>query len=189
MINLRLVLINQFVLSSYCRWQDLSASPASQAEQGQQQMYKVPYSDYYEPYVIMSTERFVPYDERFRGYGLNKCIHLRALAERGCTFHVLPGHFVVAEGHAKSVAHLRTYGSQSGYRKHVVAAAYRAALRDIKAGVLPAVSGTTQHLLSGTDQAARKMMKHKVKGMVRKVGEELKDMLAGSSPVVADVVH
>ena len=110
--------------------------------------YEVQYAPYYEPYVIIHRERLLPYDERFRGYGMNKCIHLRCLAQQPqCTFHVLPGHFLLAARHGKSAAHQSTYGAQSGYRKHVVAGAYRAAVADIEAGRLPVVSATTGGML------------------------------------------
>ena len=93
--------------------------------------------------MVLAREHFLPYDERFRGYGMNKCIHLRALAkhhrqgqgqgqgqgknsEEG-RFRVLVGHCVVADCHDRSTAHALTYGCDSGYRKHVVAALYRCA--------------------------------------------------------------
>ena len=72
----------------------------------------------------------MPLDERFRGYGMNKCIHLRALAQRGDRFHVVGGHFCLADAHEKSVAHRLTYGEGSGYRKHIIAALYRRAAEE-----------------------------------------------------------
>ena len=121
---------------------------------------------------------------------MNKCVHLMALAERGCTFHVLPGHFLVADAHEKSVAHQRTYGSQSGYRKHVVAAAYRAALRDIKEGKEPVVSRATARLLrqgrKGSQAGALKVKamaaKTGVKQMMTQVLQTATGELLGGSP-------
>ena len=108
--------------------------------------YPVLFQDFYEPYVIMSCEHFVPYDERFRGYGLNKCIHLKALASRGCTFHVIPTHFVVAGFHERSVAHSQTYGSESGYRKFVVAAMYDLACKELSQGKIPLMSPRSEQI-------------------------------------------
>ncbi|CAM9225458.1 unnamed protein product, partial [Ectocarpus fasciculatus] len=79
--------------TDYSRWEDMSFQ--------EPQTYPVQYKDFYEPYVVMATQLFVPYDERFRGYGLNKCIHLKALSKlRDLRFHVLSGHFAIADTHA-----------------------------------------------------------------------------------------
>jgi hypothetical protein len=66
--------------------------------------YDVHYKDFYEPYVVAARANVPRYDERFRGYGLNKVSHLYAVAAAGATFHVWPAHFVVAEEHAKSAS-------------------------------------------------------------------------------------
>ena len=39
--------------------------------------YPARYTERYEPYIIVPRDSFVPYDERFRGYGLNKVVQLR----------------------------------------------------------------------------------------------------------------
>jgi hypothetical protein len=107
----------------------------------------VAYSEYYEPYVIMSAERYVPYDERFRGYGMNKCIHLKALHSLGFSFHVIPSHFLVAGSHERSQAHTQTYGPDSGFRKFVVAAIYDRARDELRASGQPLVAAQTEAML------------------------------------------
>ena len=79
----------------------------------------------------MSAERYLPYDERFRGYGLNKCIHLKGLHCLGYSFYVIPSHFLVAASHERSQAHTQTYGPDSGFRKFVVAATYDRAREEL----------------------------------------------------------
>jgi hypothetical protein len=97
-------------------------------------------------------------DERFRGYGMNKCIHLRALAKRGDRFHVVGGHFCLADAHEKSVAHKLTYGKGSGYRKHIIAALYRRAAEEQQLGKVPVhISLRTASLFSDSKKNTKKM--------------------------------
>jgi len=72
--------------------------------------YEVAFEEYYEPYIIASRAWLPNYDERFRGYGMNKVQHLRAVAAAGARFVVLPLHFAAAHEHAKSAAWTRTLG-------------------------------------------------------------------------------
>lgn len=46
-----------------------------------EQGYQVSYSDFYEPYVVAAKSRIPHYDERFRGYGMNK---VRVYREAAC---------------------------------------------------------------------------------------------------------
>lgn len=111
------------------------------------QSYEVKYENYYEPYVIMSAKSFIPYDERFRGYGLNKCVHIRSLADQGLSFHVLCNHFVIACCHQKSSAHHMTYGKNSGYRKYIIAAVYDRVVSELKYNLMPQISQSTRKCL------------------------------------------
>jgi len=63
------------------------------------------------------------YDERFRGYGLNKVSHLYACAAAGLRFTVLPGVFVVAGQHPKSAAWAATFGQQAAVQQRMLIAA------------------------------------------------------------------
>ena len=49
--------------------------------------YEVAFEEYYEPYIIASRAWLPNYDERFRGYGMNKVQHLRAVAAAGWLRH------------------------------------------------------------------------------------------------------
>lgn len=71
--------------------------------------YEVPFVIGYEPYVILSAQHFVPYDERLRGYGQNKYLNVMWLHHNGSAFHVLPGHFLVEDAHTNSVMFNKTH--------------------------------------------------------------------------------
>ena len=64
--------------------------------------------------MVISADLVPWFDERFAGYGMNKCSHLAAVnrmlelrrgesKELTHNFRVLPGHFVVAKEHETSV--------------------------------------------------------------------------------------
>lgn len=78
-------------------------------------MYDVKHVAGFEPYTVVrsSALQAVPYDERFRGYGLNKVSHLVAISHAGFAFKVAPwpDTFVVAKEHAPSPDYKNTYGA------------------------------------------------------------------------------
>mmetsp|Transcript_11300 Transcript_11300/g.21520 ORF Transcript_11300/g.21520 Transcript_11300/m.21520 type:complete len:336 (-) Transcript_11300:161-1168(-) len=86
-----------------------------------EQGYQVSYSDFYEPYVVAAKSRIPHYDERFRGYGMNKVSHLFASAAAGLGFTVWPSHFVCAEEHDKSSSWQSVFGqaAQAMHRMRV----------------------------------------------------------------------
>jgi glycosyltransferase-like protein LARGE len=76
----------------------------SSESRGGPHFYSVDYEEGFEPYVIALRSRVPPYDERFRGYGMNKISHAYEMNARGCTFRTLDAHdtFVVAREHQRS---------------------------------------------------------------------------------------
>lgn len=97
----------------------------------------------------MSTNKFVPYDERFRGYGMNKCIHLKALHSNGATFHVIKKHFLMAATHDRSVSHRVTYNPKSKFRRYVIAKLYQiASIEMLTSPSSPCLSEKSNALLS-----------------------------------------
>ena len=72
--------------------------------------YGVGYQEHFEPYVIAWRGSVPRYDERFRGYGMNKISHLHEIAASGKTFVVLPGVFLTAREHARSASYQRVFG-------------------------------------------------------------------------------
>ncbi|GAB4821685.1 hypothetical protein N2152v2_008731 [Parachlorella kessleri] len=61
--------------------------------------YRIEYEKNFEPDVIMLRQHVPWYDERFRGYGLNKAIEFSAMHSWGVTFLVHPRGFVVHVAH------------------------------------------------------------------------------------------
>lgn len=88
--------------------------------------YVVPFQEYYEPYIITSKRWLPRFDERFRGYGMNKVSHLYAVAAEGARFLVLPLHFAAAHEHPKSSAWEASVGPRA-HPAHTmrIAALYR----------------------------------------------------------------
>jgi len=78
--------------------------------------YPVAYEEHFEPYVVAPRALVPYYDERFRGYGLNKISHLRHLATLGFNFCVIDDHgaFVAACAHPRSPSWKIMYGPDAG---------------------------------------------------------------------------
>ena len=104
--------------------------------------YSVQHSNGFEPYVLVKRSSVLPrYDERFRGYGLNKVCHLVAMASAGYSFKVAPWAetLVVAREHEKSKAYKATYGPtcKDPLQALRVQALYNVALRELQPGQHP----------------------------------------------------
>jgi hypothetical protein len=114
-----------------------------------QDTYAVDYADYFEPYVIIARDRFLPYDERFRGYGMNKCVHLRGLHQCHLGFYVLCGAFAVARAHDKSDSRSLLCKEKAAFRRYIVATIYERAVEEMSsvALVCPPISSTTMTLM------------------------------------------
>jgi len=85
--------------------------------------YRVEYSEHFEPYIIVPRELVPRYDERFRGYGMNKISHLYELAVSwGVDFFVACSTeaFVVAPEHKKSQSWHCTYGAEANPEQRTI---------------------------------------------------------------------
>ncbi|GLI62508.1 hypothetical protein VaNZ11_005164 [Volvox africanus] len=71
----------------------------------------VPYHEYFEPYGIVRRDQVPLYDERFRGYGLNKVQHAYHMWAAGFHFRVLTKHFCVTVPHTRSVSYRAIFGT------------------------------------------------------------------------------
>ena len=74
--------------------------------------YSVNYEDCFEPYIVIRKSAAGRYDERFRGYGLNKVSHLLLLSRR-CSFVVCAGAFAVSPEMQKSESWEKMYGGKA----------------------------------------------------------------------------
>lgn len=107
--------------------------------------YPVPKKQGYEPYVIISRKTFVPYDERFRGYALNKIVQLEWMAARGASYHVLPGYFVVERAHPNGPNFKAIVQTKHHYK---LIAMYDSCREEMKVGALPHISNVTKGLFA-----------------------------------------
>ncbi|KFM28697.1 Glycosyltransferase-like protein LARGE1 [Auxenochlorella protothecoides] len=70
-----------------------------------------PYAGY-EPYILVLREHVPWYDERFRGYGRDKIVHLMHLAALGMAFDVHPSQYVIHIPHPKAPTYRATKRSK-----------------------------------------------------------------------------
>lgn len=71
--------------------------------------YRIDYQACYEPYIVAEKALLPRYDERFRGYGLNKVSHLMACSRAGFEFVVAEEAWCVSPEMAKSEAWKKMY--------------------------------------------------------------------------------
>lgn len=78
--------------------------------------YELPFIPqlYYEPFIVVHR-KFLPwYDERFRGYGMNKIVHITALHGLGITFWTHPTGYVAHVPHGASQAKKHAHVLENG---------------------------------------------------------------------------
>ncbi|KAG2437412.1 hypothetical protein HXX76_006064 [Chlamydomonas incerta] len=132
----------------YAGWLADAAAAARQEGQQQQQQQQeagvagsgellwreVPYHEYFEPYGIVRRDQVPFYDERFRGYGLNKVQHAYHMAAAGFQFRLLRRHFCVTVPHARSASYRAAFGTaadpQQRLRVERLYADFKAAMRE-----------------------------------------------------------
>mmetsp|Transcript_25727 Transcript_25727/g.59478 ORF Transcript_25727/g.59478 Transcript_25727/m.59478 type:complete len:538 (-) Transcript_25727:98-1711(-) len=68
--------------------------------------YHVKYADGFEPFIVAARESIPAYDERFKGYGMNKIAHTFDMAYQGFNFFVVDHHdaFLIAKWHPRSAS-------------------------------------------------------------------------------------
>ena len=99
--------------TAYERWVDAT------------EVYTVLFEDGYEPFLIMNRHSVPLYNEKFTGYGRNKCsftFHVHAL---GCEFRVMPDMWIVHVPHERTTCYKRTIGERNTKRFEQVMALYR----------------------------------------------------------------
>ncbi|CAM9994866.1 unnamed protein product [Scytosiphon promiscuus] len=121
--------------------------------------YTVPFKPCFEPYVVVDKAAVPMYDERFRGYGMNKVSHLLALATGApdtdqkpavgpAEFIVLRKGFVFALPHERSTAWEKTYGKCGDpLRRYQIKALWSKFQGEIVAGLPPVISSSTDAIV------------------------------------------
>mmetsp|Transcript_15970 Transcript_15970/g.37652 ORF Transcript_15970/g.37652 Transcript_15970/m.37652 type:complete len:598 (-) Transcript_15970:50-1843(-) len=98
--------------------------------------YHVEYEEGFEPYVVAARHQVPAYDERFKGYGMNKISHLHEMAKgQGFKFFVMDNFeaFLVAKWHPRSAAWHCMYGKDAEKTQLLrVASHYRLFKEEVK---------------------------------------------------------
>ena len=77
-----------------------------------EESYEIRHDEMFEPYIVMASADVPLYDERFQGYGLNKISHLASVAAlKDWEYLTLPGVFLVAPAHKRSISWGKIYGN------------------------------------------------------------------------------
>lgn len=80
--------------------------------------YKIEPEVGYEPFILMSRMHVPWFDERFRGYGWDKILHIYHLAKQGFKFVAHPSAWVVHRPHEPSAAYKKTFSGPAYTKKH-----------------------------------------------------------------------
>mmetsp|Transcript_16225 Transcript_16225/g.48603 ORF Transcript_16225/g.48603 Transcript_16225/m.48603 type:complete len:489 (+) Transcript_16225:2030-3496(+) len=80
--------------------------------------YPVRYKMGYEPYILVARTQVPLYDERFRGYGFDKVMHIWQMHTQWFQFMTHPSAFVVHRPHAPSAGYKATFKGPAYSTKH-----------------------------------------------------------------------
>ncbi|CAN0142041.1 unnamed protein product [Scytosiphon promiscuus] len=140
--------------TDFVRW-----ATATQEETPGALGYTVPFKPCFEPYVVVDKAAVPMYDERFRGYGMNKVSHLLSLATGApgtdqkpvvgpAEFIVLRKGFVFALPHERSAAWEETYGTCGNpLRRYQIKALWSKFQGEIVASLPPVISSSTEAIV------------------------------------------
>ncbi|CAM9653725.1 unnamed protein product [Ectocarpus fasciculatus] len=157
--------------TDFLRW---AAAAAEESERENALAYTVPFQSCFEPYVVVNKTAVPMYDERFRGYGMNKAramtsnrrrnhiwikvAHLLCLASgnpstdtmpavRSAEFVVLRKGFVFARPHERSPGWEETYGSHGDpFRRYQIKDLWSKFQGEIANGLPPVVCSSTAEI-------------------------------------------
>jgi hypothetical protein len=108
--------------------------------------YPVEFTGHFEPYVVAATRHVPAYDERLRGYGMNKVAHLQAMhVLRKTPFKVLVDQFVVAREHERSAAFNALHANADSVDE--LQGLFSKVAEELSRGVAPTVHASTRAML------------------------------------------
>jgi chemotaxis protein histidine kinase CheA len=108
--------------------------------------YPIEFAGHYEPYIIAAARHVPAYDERLRGYGMNKVAHLQAMhLLRKAPFKVLLDQFVIAHEHERSAAFDALHANVDSVDE--LQSVFSKVVEELSRGVEPTVHESTRAML------------------------------------------